>query len=192
VPRAGIVHRLDKDTSGLLVVARTLQSQTALAAQIEAREMHRSYQAVCSGVLTGGGTIEAPLGRHPRDRRRQCVRDDGRPARTHYRLLERFRAHTHVEVTLDTGRTHQIRVHMAHIRAPLLGDPVYGGRPRLPRAPTPAVIAAIQGLRRQALHAARLEFSHPLSGERLEFRSPLSADLQNLIAILHDDALSSS
>jgi 23S rRNA pseudouridine1911/1915/1917 synthase len=188
VPRAGIVHRLDKDTSGVLVVARTLQSQTALAAQIEAREMHRTYEAICVGVLTGGGEIEAPIGRHPRDRTRQCVREDGRHARTRYRVLERFRAHTHIEVALDTGRTHQIRVHMAHIRAPLLGDPVYGGRPRLPRAPTPELIAAVQGLRRQALHAVRLEFAHPVSGERLEFRSPLASDLQALLEVLRADA----
>ncbi len=188
VARAGIVHRLDKDTSGLLVVARTLQAQTALAAQIEAREMQRTYEAICAGVLTGGGEIQAPIGRHPRDRTRQCVRDDGRYARTRYRLIERFRAHTHIEVQLDTGRTHQIRVHMAHIRAPLLGDPVYGGRPRLPRAPSESLIAAVQGLRRQALHAVRLEFAHPDSGVRVLFRSPLAADLQALLNVLRDDA----
>jgi 23S rRNA pseudouridine1911/1915/1917 synthase len=188
VPRAGIVHRLDKDTSGLLVVARTLEAQTALAAQIEAREMHRNYEAICAGVLTGGGEIEAPIGRHPRDRTRQCVRDDGRYARTRYRLIERFRAHTHIEVELDTGRTHQIRVHMAHIRAPLLGDPVYGGRPRLPRAPSEELVAAVQGLRRQALHAVRLEFAHPESGIRLLFHSELAADLKALLDVLRADA----
>jgi 23S rRNA pseudouridine1911/1915/1917 synthase len=188
VPRAGIVHRLDKDTSGVLVVARTVQAHTALAAQIEAREMHRVYEAICAGVLTGGGEIDAPLGRHPRDRKRQCVRDDGRFARTHYRVKERFRAHTHIEVSLETGRTHQIRVHMAHIRAPLLGDPVYGGRPRLPRAPSPALIAAVQGLRRQALHAVRLEFTHPDSAQRLEFTSPLAADLRAIVDVLRADA----
>jgi len=188
VPRAGIVHRLDKDTSGLLVVARTLQAHTALAAQIEAREMHRTYEAVCVGVLTGGGEIDAPIGRHPRDRTRQCVREGGRFARTHFRVRERFRAHTHIEAQLDTGRTHQIRVHMAHIRAPLLGDPLYGGRPRLPRAPSAALAAAVQGLRRQALHATRLEFLHPLTGKAIECSSPLAADLQKLIEILRADA----
>jgi 23S rRNA pseudouridine1911/1915/1917 synthase len=188
VPRAGIVHRLDKDTSGLLVVARTLQAHTALAAQIEAREMHRTYEAICVGVLTGGGEIEASIGRHPRDRTRQCVREDGRYARTRYRVRERFRAHTHIEAQLDTGRTHQIRVHMAHIRAPLLGDPVYGGRPRLPRAPTPALVAAVQGLRRQALHAVRLSFAHPVSSEPIECTSPLADDLQALLEVLRDDA----
>lgn len=187
VPRAGIVHRLDKDTSGLLVVARTLAAHTALAAQIEAREMQRTYEAICSRVLTGGGVIEAPLGRHPRDRLRQSVRDDGRFARTHYRLIERFRAHTHIEVTLETGRTHQIRVHMAHIRAPLLGDATYGGRPRLPRTPTPELVAAVQGFRRQALHAARLEVTHPHSGLRLRFASPLPEDMRALLEVLEAD-----
>ncbi|MGD8322892.1 MAG: 23S rRNA pseudouridine(1911/1915/1917) synthase RluD [Gammaproteobacteria bacterium] len=188
VPRAGIVHRLDKDTSGLLVVARTLQSQAALAAQIEAREIARTYEAICAGVLTGGGEIEAPLGRHPRDRKRQSVRQDGRRARTRYWVRERFRAHTHIEVSLDTGRTHQIRVHMAHIRAPLLGDPLYGGRPKLPRAPTAELVEAVQGFPRQALHAVRLAFRHPLTGEPLTFHSPLAADLQALLEALRADA----
>ena len=188
VPRAGIVHRLDKDTSGLLVVARTLQSQAALAAQIESRSMHRTYEAICGGVLTGGGTVDAPLGRHPRDRRRQCVREDGRAARTHYRLRERFRAHTHIEVNLDPGRTHQIRVHMAHVRSPLLGDPVYGGRPRLPRAPTAELVAAVQGFPRQALHAVRLAFEHPVTGEPVEAHSEPAEDFRALLEVLRADA----
>ncbi|HVS25388.1 MAG TPA: RluA family pseudouridine synthase, partial [Gammaproteobacteria bacterium] len=132
LPRAGLVHRLDKDTSGLLLVARTLASHKTLVAALERREIRRGYQAICQGVLTGGGNIDAPIGRHPRERTRMAVVDGGREARTRYRVLERFRAHTHCEIELETGRTHQIRVHMAHVRAPLVGDPVYGGRPRLP------------------------------------------------------------
>jgi 23S rRNA pseudouridine1911/1915/1917 synthase len=187
LPRAGLVHRLDKDTTGLMVVARTLEAQVALAAQIEARAVARTYEAVCVGVLTGGGTIEAPLGRHPRERTRMSVREGGRPARTHFRVLERFRAHTHVELTLETGRTHQIRVHMAHIRSPLVGDPVYGGRPKWPPAPSPALVAAVRQLGRQALHAARLALDHPSTGARMAFTSPVPSDFAALLAALRED-----
>jgi 23S rRNA pseudouridine1911/1915/1917 synthase len=188
LPRAGLVHRLDKDTSGLLLVARTLESQTALSAALELREIKRTYRAICQGVLTGGGTVDAPIGRHRRERTKMAVVDGGRPARTHYRVLERFRAHTHVEVELETGRTHQIRVHMAHIRAPLLGDPTYGGRPRLPPAPSDELKVALQGFRRQALHASRLAFVHPISGVALSFESPLPPDFERLLALLRADA----
>jgi len=187
LPRAGLVHRLDKDTSGLLLVARTLESQTALSAALELREIKRTYRAICQGVLTGGGTVDAPIGRHRRERTRMAVIDGGRPARTHYRIVERFRAHTHVEVELETGRTHQIRVHMAHIRAPLLGDPVYGGRPRLPPAPGDELKAALQGFRRQALHASRLAFAHPITGAALSFQSPLPQDFERVLALLRTD-----
>jgi 23S rRNA pseudouridine1911/1915/1917 synthase len=188
LPRAGLVHRLDKDTTGLLLVARTLASQKDLSAALERREVHRTYQAICQGVLTGGGTIDAPIGRHRRERTKMAVVDGGRPARTRYRVVERFRAHTHVEVELDTGRTHQIRVHMAHVRAPLLGDPVYGGRPRLPREPSDELREALHGFRRQALHACRLAFAHPVTGEPSSFDSPLAADLEQLLALLRADA----
>jgi 23S rRNA pseudouridine1911/1915/1917 synthase len=187
VPRAGIVHRLDKDTSGLLVVARNLTVQQLLVAQIESREVQRVYQAVCQGVLTAGGVVDAPIDRHPRDRTRMAVRQGGREARTIYRVLDRFRAQTLVELTLDTGRTHQIRVHMAHIRAPLVGDPDYGGRPRLPRKPQRQLVECLQAFPRQALHAVRLAFSHPVSGEALVFQSPLPTDLSKLIAELKHD-----
>jgi 23S rRNA pseudouridine1911/1915/1917 synthase len=187
LPRAGLVHRLDKDTSGLLLVARTLESQTALSAALELREIKRTYRAICQGVLTGGGTVDAPIGRHRRERTKMAVVDGGRPARTHYRVVERFRAHTHVEVELETGRTHQIRVHMAHIRAPLLGDPVYGGRPRLPPAPSDELKVALQGFRRQALHASRLAFAHPVTGIALSFESPLPPDFERLLALLRAD-----
>jgi 23S rRNA pseudouridine1911/1915/1917 synthase len=192
LPRAGLVHRLDKDTSGLLLVARTLASQTALSAALERRAIKRTYQAICQGVLTGGGTIDAPIGRHRRERTKMAVVEGGRDARTHYRVVERFRAHTHCEVELETGRTHQIRVHMAHIRAPLLGDPVYGGRPRLPPKPSDELRAALQGLRRQALHASRLRFTHPATRKALTFESPLAADLKHLLQLLRADAAGGS
>ncbi len=187
LPRAGLVHRLDKDTSGLLLVARTLQSQTALAAALERREIKRTYRGICQGVLTGGGTIDAPIGRHRRERTKMAVTDNGRPARTHYRVLERFRAHTYCEIELESGRTHQIRVHMAYIRAPLLGDPVYGGRPKLPPRASPELREGLQGFRRQALHASRLRLVHPVTGAALEFDSELAPDLAALLLLLRAD-----
>jgi len=188
LPRAGLVHRLDKDTSGLLLVARTLPSHTALTAALERREIKRTYRAICQGVLTGGGTVDAPIGRHRRERTKMAVTDGGREARTRYRVVERFRAHTYCEVELETGRTHQIRVHMAHIKAPLLGDPVYGGRPKLPPAASDELRTALQGFRRQALHAVRLELAHPTTGEALFFESPLAEDMAALLALLRKDA----
>lgn len=187
LPRAGLVHRLDKDTSGLLLVARTLQSQTALAAALEAREVKRTYHGICQGVLTGGGTVDAPIGRHRHERTKMAVIEGGRPARTHYRVVERFRTHTYCELELETGRTHQIRVHMAHIRAPLLGDPVYGGRPKLPPAASAELRAALQGFKRQALHASRLRLAHPITGAALAFESELAADLAALLPLLRAD-----
>ena len=188
LPRAGLVHRLDKDTSGLLVVARDPAAQQSLTTQIERRSVKRIYDALCQSVLTGGGCIEAALGRHPRDRTKMAVRQGGRSARTHYRVLERFRAHTLVRCELDTGRTHQIRVHMAHIRAPLVGDPAYGGRLKLPRRPTEELRLALQSFARQALHATRLAFEHPRSGELMTFESPRAADIEALLEVLRGDA----
>jgi 23S rRNA pseudouridine1911/1915/1917 synthase len=192
LPRAGLVHRLDKGTSGLLLVARTLTSQTVLSAALERREIKRTYRAICQGVLTGGGSIDAPIGRHRRERTKMTVTASGRAARTHYRVLERFRAHTYCELELETGRTHQIRVHMAHIRAPLLGDPAYGGRPKLPPRPSDELRAALQGLRRQALHASRLRLAHPVTGAAREFLSPLAPDLAALLELLRADAAGSA
>jgi 23S rRNA pseudouridine1911/1915/1917 synthase len=188
LPRAGIVHRLDKDTSGLLVVARTLEAHAALVRMLESREIHREYQAICCGVMTGGGTVDAPIGRHPVDRVRMAIRQDGRESVTHYRVLARFRAHTHVRVTLDTGRTHQIRVHLAHAGYPIVGDPTYGRRLAIPKAATARLEAALRGFRRQALHAARLGFVHPASGEPCEFTAPLPGDMLELIDALREDA----
>ena len=192
VPRAGIVHRLDKDTSGLLVVARTLAAHATLVAQLQRREVHRRYLGVCQSVLTGGGDIDAPIGRHPRDRLKMAVIATGRPALTRYRVLERFRTHTYLQLQLATGRTHQIRVHLAHRRTPLIGDPLYGGRPRLPKSPSPALRQMLQGFRRQALHASRLEFQHPDSGRPVSYDSPLAQDIEALVAALRADAAQAS
>lgn len=188
IPRAGIVHRLDKDTSGLLLVARTLPAHTALVRMLGERQIHREYQAVCRGVLTAGGTVSAPLDRHPVDRLRMAVREDGREAVTHYRVIRRFRGHTHVRVVLETGRTHQIRVHMAHLGYPLVGDKVYGGRLALPKGAGEDLKLALRRFPRQALHAARLSLTHPISGEPLEVTSELPQDMQELLASLERDS----
>ncbi len=187
VPRAGLVHRLDRDTSGLLVVARTVESHTRLVAALAAREIERRYRAICFGVMTGGRTVDEPIGRHRTLRTRMAVRSDGRPAVTHLRVARRFRAHTLVEATLETGRTHQIRVHLAHIGYPIVGDPAYGGRRRIPPASGPELLAALASFKRQALHAARLALAHPQTGSRMEWEAPLPADMAGLIAALEED-----
>jgi 23S rRNA pseudouridine1911/1915/1917 synthase len=188
LPRAGIVHRLDKDTSGLLVVARTLAAHTALVRMLEERDIHREYEAVCRGVMTAGGTVDAPIDRHPTDRVRMAVRQGGRESVTHYRVIKRFRAHTHVRVQLETGRTHQIRVHLAHAGFPIVGDRVYGGRLALPRGASEALRQALRDFPRQALHAARLEFAHPVTGKPVECIAPLPADMLELLRVLSADA----
>jgi 23S rRNA pseudouridine1911/1915/1917 synthase len=188
VPRAGIVHRLDKDTSGVMVVAAGVTDHTDLVRQLEQRSVQREYRAVCDGVLTAGGTVDAPIGRHPGDRLRMAVRQGGRPAVTHYRVVERFRAHTDLRATLETGRTHQIRVHMAHLGYPLVGDRTYGGRLRIPKGAGEELRQTLRGFRRQALHAVRLKLIHPRSGEVVEFTSPLRVDHESLLANLRRDA----
>lgn len=187
VPRAGIVHRLDKDTSGLLVVARNLKSHKSLVDQLQARSVHREYQAVAMGLLTAGGTVDEPVGRHPRDRKRMWVREDGKEAITHYRVTERFRGHTLIKVNLETGRTHQIRVHMAYIHHPLVGDSVYGGRLKIPKGASEALKASLRNFSRQALHAGRLGLNHPATGEACEWQSDVPEDMQTLIQVLRDD-----
>ena len=187
IPRSGIVHRIDKDTSGLLVIARTLEAHTALVKAIEAHDVKREYEAVVLGVMTGGGTIDAPIGRHPTERVRMAVREPGRDAITHYRVIKRFRGHTHLRLTLETGRTHQIRVHLAHIHYPIVGDQVYGGRLLLPKGASPALIDALRRFRRQALHAARLAFVHPKTGKVVECEAPLPPDMRSLLATLAAD-----
>ena len=188
VPRAGVVHRLDKETSGLLVVARTLPAQKSLVEQLQARTVKREYAAVVTGVMTAGGSVEAPIGRHPVERTRMAVVTGGREAVSHYRVLERFRSHTYIKLQLETGRTHQIRVHMAHLHHPLVGDPVYGGRLRLPATCGPALQEALRGFKRQALHAAALGLIHPESGEDMYWETPLPADMQQLLEALRADA----
>lgn len=190
VPRAGIIHRIDKDTSGLLLVAKTLPAHTALVRQLADREISRKYLAVCGGVLTGGGTIDEPIARHPTDRKRMSVQRDGKPAVTHYTVLERFRGHTYIRVTLETGRTHQIRVHFAYRRHALVGDPVYGGRLALPSGAGDELVSALRRFKRQALHAARLAFLHPAKGETVVLEAAPPDDFQNLIRVMRADAQS--
>ena len=188
VPRAGIIHRIDKDTTGLLLVAKTLPAHTSLVRQLADREISRSYLAICNGVLTGGGTIDQPIGRHPVDRKRMSIQQDGKPAVTHFKVLERFRAFTYIDVKLETGRTHQIRVHFAWRRHALVGDQVYGGRLALPKGASEPVIDMLRGFKRQALHATRLAFEHPASGEGVVFEVPPPDDFQALLTVLREDA----
>jgi len=188
VPRAGIVHRLDKETSGLLVVARTPAAQASLVRALAAREVSREYLALCQGALTGGGTIDEPIGRHRTQRTRMTVRSDGRAAVTHYRIERRFPAHTLLRVQLETGRTHQIRVHLAHAGYPIVGDPLYGGRRRLPAGASAPLIAALAAFRRQALHAARLGFQHPSRDSWQSFEAPLPADFTSLLEVMADES----
>ena len=189
LPRAGIVHRLDKDTSGLMVVARSLRSHSALVEQLSEREVHRQYVAVVNGPMIAGGTVRAPIGRHATDRIRQAVVKEGagREAITHYRVRERFRAHTVLECRLETGRTHQIRVHMAYAKHPLIGDPLYGGSFKLPKAATPELVEMLRGFKRQALHAEKLVFTHPVTGLEVSTEAPIPADMQALVATLRAD-----
>jgi 23S rRNA pseudouridine1911/1915/1917 synthase len=188
VPRAGIVHRLDKNTTGLMVVARNLPAHKRLVEALQARVVKREYLAVVHSVLTAGGRIEAPIGRHPVDRKRMAVVPNAKEAVTHYRVEERFRAHTLVRVRLETGRTHQIRVHMAHQHIPVLGDPVYGGRLRLPKGADPGFREVLSSFRRQALHATQLGLLHPISGEEMSWQADVPDDMAHLIEVLRQDA----
>ncbi len=187
IPRGGLVHRLDKDTSGLLVVARSLRAHTALVEQLSERDVHRQYVAIVYGRMVAGGTVSAPIGRHPRDRLKQAVREDGREAITHYRVRERFRALTLIECRLETGRTHQIRVHLAHVRHPLVGDAQYGTGLKLPRAASAVLADALRGFQRQALHAERLEFAHPADGRTIAVEAEMPADMAALVEALRED-----
>jgi 23S rRNA pseudouridine1911/1915/1917 synthase len=191
LPRAGIVHRLDKDTSGLLVIAKTPGALLNLSNQIKNRTVSRIYQAIVYGIFASGGKIDEPIGRHPIQRKRMAIKDNGKEAVTHYRVMERYRAHTRVRVQLETGRTHQIRVHMAHIHHALLGDPIYGGRLRLPKGATPALVDMLRRFKRQALHAFELGLIHPVTRETMTWRAPLPADMKELIECLRTDTPSS-
>jgi 23S rRNA pseudouridine1911/1915/1917 synthase len=188
LPRAGIVHRLDMDTSGILVVARTLSAHHHLVGQLQERSIKREYVAVCIGALTGGGRVDEPMGRHPRQRKKMAVLSaGGKTAITHYRVAQRFGHHTRVTVNLETGRTHQIRVHMAHRRYPLIGDQMYGGRPRIPKGASDELIDTLRKFPRQALHARSLGLIHPDSGDAVQFECSLPEDILNLIAVLEKE-----
>ena len=187
LPRAGIVHRLDKETSGLLVVARTLKAHKRLVELLQAREIHREYRTIVNGVMISGGSVDEPIGRHPRQRKRMAVVHTGKPARTDYRVLQRFRAHSLLQVKLYSGRTHQIRVHMAHINYPVVGDPLYGGRLKIPAGACEELKNALRNFRRQALHAFKLGFEHPEFGEWIEWECAIPDDMQQLLTELQDD-----
>ncbi|MFA0810487.1 23S rRNA pseudouridine(1911/1915/1917) synthase RluD [Microbulbifer epialgicus] len=190
IPRAGIVHRLDKDTSGLMVVAKTLSAQVHLVDQLKQRTVSRQYDALVQGLVTGAGRVDAPIGRHKQNRLKMAVLEfGGKEAITHYQVQQRFRAHTLLRCKLETGRTHQIRVHMTHIRHPLVGDPLYGGRSKLPPESNAELIGALQGFPRQALHAAELALIHPDSGEEMHWYASMPADMLALIDLLaHNNA----
>ncbi|MGL1958783.1 MAG: 23S rRNA pseudouridine(1911/1915/1917) synthase RluD [Colwellia sp.] len=187
VPRAGIVHRLDKDTTGLMVVAKTIAAQTNLVDALQLREITREYEAVANGLMTAGGMVDEPIGRHSTKRTHMAVTFSGRPSVTHYRVMEKYRLHTRLRLRLETGRTHQIRVHMSHISHPLVGDPVYGGRPRPPKNSTPELLTMLRGFKRQALHAAMLSLYHPITGELMTWHADLPDDFVELIDLLHAD-----
>jgi 23S rRNA pseudouridine1911/1915/1917 synthase len=188
LPRSGIVHRLDKDTTGILVVAKTVKAHKSLVDQLQARRVHREYRALVAGTLVAGGMIDAPVGRHPTQRTRMAVIGDGRPAVTHYQIAERFSAYTLLAVRLETGRTHQIRVHMSHLRHPLVGDTLYAGRLRLPKGAPADLLAALRGFPRQALHAIRLGLEHPQTGETMSWDAPMAPDLAALLDLLRAQA----
>jgi 23S rRNA pseudouridine1911/1915/1917 synthase len=187
LPRAGIVHRIDKETSGLLMVAKTLQAHNSLTQQLQDREITREYLAVTRGRMTAGGTVDEPIARHPTDRKRYTVKESGKEAVTHYRVVKRFSHHTLVQLKLETGRTHQIRVHMAHIRYPLFGDQVYGGRFQMIPNCSPELEQVMRGFKRQALHAAKLGLEHPETGDYLEWEQPLPDDMVELLDALTEN-----
>jgi 23S rRNA pseudouridine1911/1915/1917 synthase len=188
LPRAGIVHRLDKDTSGLLVVAKTEQARQNLIAQLQEHSVEREYLTIVNGVMVAGGTIEAPIGRHRTQRTRMAVSNQGKPAVSHYRVMKKYRAHTLVQVRLESGRTHQIRVHMAHLHYPVVGDPVYGGRLKIPTGASEDLKKVLRGFRRQALHALKLSLVHPKTGKRVQWATSVPEDMSKLMEALAADA----
>ena len=188
LPRAGIVHRLDKDTSGLMVVAKTERARQNLIAQLQEHSVEREYLAIVNGVMVAGGTVEAPIGRHRTQRTRMAVSSQGKPAVSHYRVMKKYRAHTLVQVRLESGRTHQIRVHMAHLHHPVVGDPVYGGRLKIPAGASEKLKQELRGFKRQALHALKLSLTHPGTGKRAQWASSVPEDMNKLMEALARDA----
>lgn len=184
LPRAGLVHRIDKETSGLLMVARTLKAHKLLVDQLQARAFEREYLTVVRGYMTAGGTVDAPLARHPTDRKKYAVREGGKEAITHYRVAQRFAKHTLLKVNLETGRTHQIRVHMSHINHAIVGDQVYGGRFKPLANASELLSDTLRGFKRQALHAARLGVVHPVTGEPISWECEMPADMAHLVEVL--------
>lgn len=187
VPRAGIVHRLDKNTTGLMVMAKNIEAQTRLVEALQLREITREYEAIAMGIITAGGTIDQPISRHPTKRTHMSVFPTGKPAVTHYRVMEKYRQHTRLRLRLETGRTHQIRVHMAHIAHPLIGDSLYAGRPRPPKNASELFMQTLRSFDRQALHATMLSFYHPISGELMEWHAPIPDDFAELVSALQQD-----
>jgi len=184
--RAGIVHRLDKNTSGLMVIARNEKSQKYLVEQLQSHSVAREYSAIVYGHMISGGSINDPIGRDPKDRIKQAVSSNGKDATTHYRVIDRFKSHTHVKAILETGRTHQIRVHLSHIGYPLLGDSMYGGRVRFPKKASEILKESLLGFKRQALHSKKLTLNHPSTGELMSWKSPLPDDMLKLLNILSE------
>lgn len=184
VPRAGIIHRLDKETTGVMVVARTLESHTYLVDQLQKREIKREYQTVVCGQLIAGGSIENKMGRHPVNRIKRAVTNSGKPAVTHYRVIKKYQHYTHLDVQLETGRTHQIRVHMSHIKHPIIGDPVYGNNKSIRKGVNPSLRNIIEDFKRQALHAYTLELPHPVTGNKMKFNAELPEDINTLLEAL--------
>ena len=183
--RAGIVHRLDKNTSGLMVVARNEKSQKYLVEQLQNHSVDREYSAIVYGHMIAGGTVDEPIGRDPKDRVKQAVLMSGKEATTHYRAIDRFKSHTHVKAILETGRTHQIRVHLSHVGHSLIGDPMYGGRVRFPKKASEELKDALLNFKRQALHSKKLTLTHPISGELMSWKAPLPDDMVRLLEVLN-------
>jgi 23S rRNA pseudouridine1911/1915/1917 synthase len=187
VPRAGIVHRLDKDTTGLMVVAKNVPTQTRLVRALQKRKITREYEAIAIGKMTAGGMVEKPIGRHTTKRTLMAVNELGKPAVTHYRVAEHFREHTRIRLRLETGRTHQIRVHMSYLQHPLLGDIAYGGRARIPKGASEELTNMIRAFDRQALHAVMLKFDHPTTGEEVKCHAPIPDDMVIMTEALRED-----
>jgi 23S rRNA pseudouridine1911/1915/1917 synthase len=189
LPRCGIVHRIDKDTTGLLVVVKTELAHTQLTKQLQTHAMGREYEAIAKGIIIAGGTVDAPIDRHPRSRIKMATHPSGKHAVSHYRVIERFRQHTHLRVNLETGRTHQIRVHLEHILHPLLGDPVYGTNKQLPAHNSQECRAVLGTFKRQALHARKLSLTHPATGDICEWEAPLPDDMVTVLKALKEDTV---